>query len=227
MLSRSAAQAPHRAASFAALSKLTYPKLGRIFDAAIFLKCWGVSVSYLIVIGSLMPRVVYSFSKSSPDWLLDRRLWILLAMSILCPLAFLRKLDSLKVTSYISLCAVGNLVSIRFLIMHRSKSDMSAALCCGVQIMHQLVGTAFTRSSAYGCLGTQVCPESTSTGKPFQRQLWCHVIDCCSVTCRSLLSLALKVSLNPALTQFGLTSGYLNQIYLPCATSSGRIPRPG
>lgn len=57
-----------------------------------------------------MPRVVYSFSSSSPEWLLDRRLWILLAMSILCPLAFLRKLDSLKVTSYISLCAVGNLV---------------------------------------------------------------------------------------------------------------------
>lgn len=58
-----------------------------------------------------MPRVVYSFSSDAPYWLLDRQLWILLAMTLLCPLAFLRKLDSLKVTSYISLCAVGNLVS--------------------------------------------------------------------------------------------------------------------
>lgn len=46
-LSRCAAQAPHRAASFGALSKLTYPKLGRVFDACIFLKCYGVSISYL------------------------------------------------------------------------------------------------------------------------------------------------------------------------------------
>ncbi|SCV73877.1 BQ2448_6307 [Microbotryum intermedium] len=139
-LSRSAAQAPHRAASFAALSRLTFPKLGRVFDLAIFLKCFGVSISYLsvralpcitrgfnagnssdlgpfsarlvhrIVIGGLMPRVIYSFWSSSPDWLLDRRLWILFAMSMLCPLAFLRKLDSLKFTSYIALCAVANLV---------------------------------------------------------------------------------------------------------------------
>lgn len=99
------------------------------FDLAIFLKCFGVSISYLfvfspplprqkltlssnsIVIGGLMPRVIYSFSPDAPDWLLDRRLWILGAMSLLCPLAFLRKLDSLKFTSYISLCAVANLVS--------------------------------------------------------------------------------------------------------------------
>lgn len=64
-----------------------------------------------IVIGGLMPRVVLSFAPQAPDWALDRRLWILLAMTLLCPLAFLRRLDSLKVTSYISLCAVGNLVS--------------------------------------------------------------------------------------------------------------------
>ena len=46
-LSRSAAQVPHRSASFAALSKLTFPRLGKLFDLAIFLKCFGVSISYL------------------------------------------------------------------------------------------------------------------------------------------------------------------------------------
>lgn len=33
-------------------------------------------------------------------------------MTLLCPLAFLRKLDSLKVTSYIALCAIAYLVSL-------------------------------------------------------------------------------------------------------------------
>ncbi|KAM0786719.1 hypothetical protein ACM66B_002160 [Microbotryomycetes sp. NB124-2] len=109
-LSCCARKAPPRGASFAALSALTYPRLSRVFDIAIFLKCFGVSVSYLIVIGALMPRVVYSFAAAAPAWMLDRRVWILLAMTMLCPLAFLRRLDSLKITSYISLCAVGNLI---------------------------------------------------------------------------------------------------------------------
>ncbi|KAL8287637.1 hypothetical protein RQP46_003495 [Phenoliferia psychrophenolica] len=109
-LARSAAKAPHRAASFAALSKLTFPRLSRAFDIAIFLKCYGVSISYLIIIGALMPRAVASFLPDADAWLLDRRLWILFSMCILCPLAFLRKLDSLKFTSYVALCAVANLI---------------------------------------------------------------------------------------------------------------------
>lgn len=31
-------------------------------------------------------------------------------MSLLCPLAFLRRLDSLKMTSYVALCTIGYLV---------------------------------------------------------------------------------------------------------------------
>lgn len=39
-LSRSASSpdCPHRSASFATLSKLTFPSMGRVFDLAIFLK---------------------------------------------------------------------------------------------------------------------------------------------------------------------------------------------
>lgn len=109
-LSRCAAKAPHRAASFAALSNLTFPRIGRLFDLAIFLKCFGVSISYLIIIGALMPRVITSFSSDAAPWLVDRRVWILFAMLVLCPLGFLKRLDSLKHTSYIALCAVLNLI---------------------------------------------------------------------------------------------------------------------
>ncbi|GAA6061147.1 hypothetical protein JCM10212_001747 [Sporobolomyces blumeae] len=113
-LTRCARMAPHRQASFSSLSQLTFPSLQRLFDLAVAVKCFGVSISYLIVIGGLMPKVVRSFNPSMEltSILLDRRLWILLSMTLLCPLAFLRKLDSLKVTSYIALCAIAYLVFI-------------------------------------------------------------------------------------------------------------------
>ncbi|GAA6019624.1 hypothetical protein JCM10207_006946 [Rhodosporidiobolus poonsookiae] len=113
LLTRCAAMAPHRAASFSSLSKLTYPGLARLFDFAVALKCFGVSISYLIVIGGLMPKVVHSFAPTLVDSIfLDRRFWILTSMTLLCPLAFLRRLDSLKVTSYIALCAIAYLIFI-------------------------------------------------------------------------------------------------------------------
>lgn len=45
-----------------------------------------------------------------PEWLLDRNLWVMLAMTALVPLSFLRRLDSLKAISYIALGTVANLV---------------------------------------------------------------------------------------------------------------------
>ncbi|RSM11933.1 hypothetical protein CEP52_002822 [Fusarium oligoseptatum] len=48
-------------ASFFALSQITYPNAAVIFDAAIAIKCFGVGVSYMIIIGDLMPGVVLGF----------------------------------------------------------------------------------------------------------------------------------------------------------------------
>ena len=64
--------------SFAALSQLTYPNLSILFDAAIAIKCFGVAVSYLIIIGDLMPRVVVGFAPQAGDtsFLVDRQFWI-------------------------------------------------------------------------------------------------------------------------------------------------------
>lgn len=65
-------------ASFFALSKITYPNAAVLFDAAIALKCFGVGVSYLIIIGDLMPGVVQGFAGESPTsaFLIDRQFWI-------------------------------------------------------------------------------------------------------------------------------------------------------
>ncbi len=65
-------------ASFFALSQLTYPNAAVVFDAAIAIKCFGVGVSYLIIIGDLMPGVVQAFSKDAGGFtfLLLRGFWV-------------------------------------------------------------------------------------------------------------------------------------------------------
>ena len=73
--------------SFAALSQLTYPNASILFDAAIAIKCFGVAVSYLIIIGDLMPGVVVGFVPGAADvtFLVDRQFWITAFMSVLDP----------------------------------------------------------------------------------------------------------------------------------------------
>jgi amino acid permease len=65
-------------ASFFALSQITYPNAAVIFDAAIAIKCFGVGVSYLIIIGDLMPGVVRGFNDTIRDnhFLVDRHFWV-------------------------------------------------------------------------------------------------------------------------------------------------------
>ena len=65
-------------ASFFALSQITYPNAAVIFDAAIAIKCFGVAVSYLIIIGDLMPGVVKGLNENAGqiEFLVDRHFWV-------------------------------------------------------------------------------------------------------------------------------------------------------
>jgi amino acid permease len=65
-------------ASFFALSQITYPNAAVVFDAAIAIKCFGVGVSYLIIIGDLMPGVVRGFARADDlaPFLVDRHFWV-------------------------------------------------------------------------------------------------------------------------------------------------------
>jgi amino acid permease len=69
-------------ASFFALSQMTYPSAAVIFDGAIAIKCFGVGVSYLIIIGDLMPGVVKGFNPAAANvpFLVDRHFWITVFM---------------------------------------------------------------------------------------------------------------------------------------------------
>lgn len=65
-------------ASFFSLSQITYPSAALFFDAAIAIKCFGVGISYLIIIGGLMPGVVQAFTNDHVgyEFLVDRHFWI-------------------------------------------------------------------------------------------------------------------------------------------------------
>ncbi|OSX64234.1 hypothetical protein POSPLADRAFT_1045325 [Postia placenta MAD-698-R-SB12] len=115
LLSLCAVKAPHRGASFFAIAEITFPRAAVFFDAAIATKCFGVSISYLIIIKSLMPNVVAAFyhdlsTREPPTWAQSGRVWIVILMAFLFPLSFMRKIDSLRHTSYIALFSVAYLV---------------------------------------------------------------------------------------------------------------------
>ncbi|KAJ4266475.1 hypothetical protein NW762_004461 [Fusarium torreyae] len=111
--------------SFFALSQITYPNAAVIFDAAIAIKCFGVGVSYMIIIGDLMPGVVLGFlsNANSAPYLVDRNFWITAFMLIIIPLSFLRRLDSLKYTSIVALVSIGYLI---VLVIYHFASDKHA-----------------------------------------------------------------------------------------------------
>jgi len=106
---------------------MTYPGAAILFDAAIAVKCFGVGVSYLIIIGDLMPGVIRGFNEHAGEvaFLVSRRFWVTAFMYapfrplenlltlprlMVIPLSFLRRLDSLKYTSVIALTSIGYLV---------------------------------------------------------------------------------------------------------------------
>ncbi|AQZ14828.1 AVT5 (YBL089W) and AVT6 (YER119C) [Zygosaccharomyces parabailii] len=99
---------PDRSASFFRLTQLIHPKLSVVFDLAIAVKCFGVGVSYMIVVGDLLPQVFATFT--SHKFLLDRNFHITMVMLfIVSPLCFMKKLTSLKKASVIALSSVGYL----------------------------------------------------------------------------------------------------------------------
>jgi len=113
-------------ASFFALSQITYPNAAIFFDAAIAIKCFGVGVSYLIIIGDLMPGVVRGFNENADSipFLVDRHFWVTAFMLVVIPLSFLRRLDSLKYTSVVALISIGYLVIL--VVYHFTKGDTMA-----------------------------------------------------------------------------------------------------
>ncbi|ODV97052.1 hypothetical protein PACTADRAFT_1635 [Pachysolen tannophilus NRRL Y-2460] len=93
-------------ANFFNICLITYPSLSVLFDVAIAIQCFGVGVSYVVLIGDLMPTIL-QFEIFGNE---QRLFWILFSALIITPLCFFKNLDSLKYTSIIALASIGYIV---------------------------------------------------------------------------------------------------------------------
>ncbi|ODO01936.1 vacuolar amino acid transporter 5 [Cryptococcus wingfieldii CBS 7118] len=107
-----------RKASFNEIARLTFGKgwATKVFDLAIASKCFGVSVSYLIICKTLLPQVCQTVAQivhhplAEDSILLASHFWLFVWLVIITPLSFMRTLDSLRFTSQIALLTVVYLV---------------------------------------------------------------------------------------------------------------------
>jgi amino acid permease len=93
-----------RPSNLYAVAEAALPRAGLIIDIAISIKCFGVATSYLIVVGDSMPLAMAALGAGGA-WG-SRQLWSFLAALCVAPLAYLERIDALKVTSLISLLCV-------------------------------------------------------------------------------------------------------------------------
>lgn len=90
-------------ATFFSVCSITYPSLSVVFDIAIAIQCFGCAVSYLVLIGDLMPTIL----DVEPFWNTSREaFWIILSAILCVPLSFLKNLSSLKYSSILGILAI-------------------------------------------------------------------------------------------------------------------------
>lgn len=116
LLAYSSGFVPAGQSSFFEVAKITYPSLAVWFDVAIGLKCFGVCISYLVIIGDLMPGVTAYFGYETSEMF-----WLIVAIIIVTPISFQKSLESLKTASMIALSSVVYLVVLVF--VHYVKGD--------------------------------------------------------------------------------------------------------
>lgn len=88
-----------RNSSFFTLCMLTYPSLSPLFDLAMIVQCFGVGLSYLVLMGDIFPGLFGG----------DRNVWIIASALVIAPLCSLKKLDHLKYSSVLGLVALAYL----------------------------------------------------------------------------------------------------------------------
>lgn len=94
---------PQGSATFFTVCRITYPQLSVLFDFAIFLQCFGVNISYLVLTGDLLP-LVYTFDGWSAYSM--KVFYIVVSTILVVPLCLMKKIDSLRYASIIALISI-------------------------------------------------------------------------------------------------------------------------
>lgn len=91
-----------RPAGFYDVAEKAQHRLGLAIDIAVAIKCFGVAVSYIIVVGDSIPLAV----GAGHGVVSDRHFWVIAAVATAAPVCYLRKMDSLRFTSIFALMCV-------------------------------------------------------------------------------------------------------------------------
>jgi amino acid permease len=114
-------------ASFYTVAMKTMPSLTLVIDFFVAVMTFGVGVSYLVVVASLMPDVMDQLGASHSAK--NRDLWVFLGFAIAAPLSCMRTMDSLKFTSLMCLMMV---IFTAFLVLLYSADISGMDPCAGV-----------------------------------------------------------------------------------------------
>eukprot|EP01134_Creolimax_fragrantissima_P003332 CFRG3332T1 len=142
---RSMKHTKKRDSTYGGVALDTVPSMTNFIDLAVAVKCFGVSISYLIVVGDLIPDVAREIGLEDVlDGLLtERHFWItLVCVSITVPLATLKHLDSLRVWSFMGNMAALFLVAVVLI----SSFNTSLNPCNQYPLPIQLVGPCTTKN---------------------------------------------------------------------------------
>lgn len=109
-----------RSTTFSSVMQEICPRMSSLLDVVVFLKCYGVSVSYLIILKSIIPLSLAAVVGGDPGWYDDRRNVILgVYLLLLSPVVLLKDLKSLRFTSLLGLvgAAVVILVALQSMVL--------------------------------------------------------------------------------------------------------------
>ena len=107
-----------RKASFSGLCSITYPHAAFVFELAIAVKCIGAGISYLSIVGKTsksLAEQLLGLTTGTGDTIFtlllrSKAFWTIFFAVAISPVCFMRKMDSLKYTSFGGIAAVFYLV---------------------------------------------------------------------------------------------------------------------
>lgn len=130
-----------RTATLSKLAKESMPYTRVIVDFSVFLKCFGVALSYLIITRQLLPVLVETVFGMSI--LSDPNISLLAFVSCIGPFAYFNRLDRLK---YTSLCGVVAIVVVVVATLYRYKYTPAMATTS----VEYLVPLSYTWMNGFG-----------------------------------------------------------------------------
>ena len=109
-----------RSADLGKLAELSIPWASALVDLSVFMKCFGVATSYMIIAGSLLPSVINTLF----DIKVFKPLCLLFFVSCIAPFCYLKKMDALKYSSFVGLISI---IFVIFASIFRFKHDGTVA----------------------------------------------------------------------------------------------------